>query len=429
MAKVSLRKKTGRYFAELREYADVIDCRPGSPDRYRLRMPLVPPDEKVATKDRAVADVLFGEIIKDLEKRRKDRALGLAPANGETVTLGQYATYHLRRKDEDEEVGDSWWRQTKKHLLEAVAFFGPQTPLDGLTPADLDRWVDALRRTDNGRGGTLSEGSVRARLNSLSNLFARAVSDRKVVSNPVGDMYRKPTPERTEAPYLEAHEAALLLEAARTYQPATEHRPQAHGGAVMADAYPHMYPLLATFLLTGGRKTEVLGLEVDDVSLRHGKVYIRPNKWRRLKTKGSKRTVPLHPQLREILSEYLLERERSGGLGALLFPSHRGEGEKMIVDLRKALDRIGQRAGFPEGYIKLHMLRHTYTAARLQTCDRGRPVAMYTVARELGHSSTDQIEDRYGHLHDRTEAGGTEVVEFRVEHHLSQIAEKVEALR
>ena len=119
-------------------------------------------------------------------------------------------------------------------------------------------------------------------------------------------------------------------------------------------------------MLSGGRKSEVLGLEVDDVSLRHGKIYIRPNEWRRLKTKGSKRTIPLWPQLEEILREYLMARERTGGLGTLLFPSARGKEERMIRDVRKALDHIGGRAGFPKGYIRLHMLRHTYASQRVQ---------------------------------------------------------------
>lgn len=84
----------------------------------------------------------------------------------------------------------------------------------------------------------------------------------------------------------------------------------------------------------------------------------------------------------------------------------------MIRDVRKALDRIAIRAGFEAGQIRLHQLRHTYTAARIQTLDRGAPVAMYTVARELGHRSTTMIEDRYGHLHDRAPTGGAEDVEF-----------------
>jgi integrase len=121
--------------------------------------------------------------------------------------------------------------------------------------------VNHLRKRDNGRDGKLSEGSVRKYLNSFSNLFARAGSDEHVARNPVADMYTKPTEERREAKYLEAHEAALLLESARTYR-----APVDDGG------FPWMYPLLATLLLTGGRRSEVFGLELDDVSLTHGKI-------------------------------------------------------------------------------------------------------------------------------------------------------------
>ncbi|MGH8569786.1 MAG: hypothetical protein ACREXU_17735, partial [Gammaproteobacteria bacterium] len=37
------------------------------------------------------------------------------------------------------------------------------------------------------------------------------------------------------------------------------------------------HELVATFLLTGGREAEVLGLEVDDVSLDRSVVTFRPN--------------------------------------------------------------------------------------------------------------------------------------------------------
>jgi integrase len=182
--------------------------------------------------------------------------------------------------------------------------------------------------------------------------------------------------------------------------------------------------------------------------------YFRTNEWRRLKTAGSKRTVPLWPQLQEILEAYVADRERDGGLGALLFPSVGGrprdpkkdEGEEetesvgigetaetetkelMIRDLRKQLDTIGERAGFPAGHVRLHMLRHTYTAARIQTLDRGAPIALYTVARELGHSSTGMIEARYGHLHDRAVLGGSEVVEFRVQAYQTILETRLAAL-
>lgn len=419
MAKIS--QRNGRWFAELREYSDVI--RPG--EDIRVRMALVPKGEKKATADKVVADKLFSEIVQELEARRRNRSLFGVERQAD---LGPYAEYHLKQKAKDGETTDLWLTQAEKHLTAACAFFGERTDLASLSPEDFTRWVEHLRRQKNGRGGTLSETSVRKYLNSVSNLFKRAVSERYVPSNPVGDMYSKPTEKRQEAPFLTAPEAALLLESARTYQPNTGGGQPARWGGIRPDPFLWMYPLLATFLLTGARRAEVLGLEVDDVSLRHNKIWIRPNRWRRLKTSGSKRTVPLWPQLKEILQAYLLERERAGGLGSLLFPSGRGPEERMVQDVRKAMDRIGARAGFPEGYVRLHMLRHTYTSARVQTCDRGRPVALYTVARELGHRSTNMLEDRYGHLHDRVEEGEAEVVEFRAEVHRSELPERFEAL-
>ena len=66
-----------------------------------------------------------------------------------------------------------------------------------------------------------------------------------------------------------------------------------------------MYPIIATYLLTGGREKEVLGLEVEDISFDRGTVTFRPNRWRRLKTATGHRTVPLWPQLEEVLRDYI----------------------------------------------------------------------------------------------------------------------------
>jgi len=387
------------------------------------REPLVPEGQSRATDDAAVAAKLYGDRLAALEHKRRvlqmegKEAFEAMEADDERPSLAEYAEQHLRQKARDGEVTVRWLTQAQRHLTAAIAFFGAEADLTSISPQDCTRWTNYLRTVANGRSGKLSEGSVRKYLNSLSNLYARAVSDELVLRNPVAQMYTKPTEERREAQFLEAHEAALLLESARTYRASDE-----------AGSFRWMYPLLATFLLTGGRKSEVFGLEVDDVSLAHGKVYFRPNGWRRMKTRGSERSVPLWPQLEAILRGYLVEREASGGLGSLVFPSGRGDEEAMLNDVRKALDLIAERAAFKKGAVRLHGLRHTYTAARIQTCDRGRPVSLYTVSRELGHRSTDMIEDRYGHLHDRTEEGCTEVVEFRVEAHKKALKERLAAL-
>ncbi len=165
----------------------------------------------------------------------------------------------------------------------------------------------------------------------------------------------------------------------------------------------------ATAALTGARKTELFGLEVDDVSFKLGCIFIRPNQWRTLKTRGSERTIPLWPQLEEILRAYLLAREQSGGLGSLLFPTNRGKEEGLLDNVDRLMDRIGERAGISKP--RLHAFRHSYTAARIQTLEKGAPVHMWQVARELGHQSSSMIEDRYGHLARVTER--SEVVVFK----------------
>lgn len=70
--------------------------------------------------------------------------------------------------------------------------------------------------------------------------------------NPVAAFGDKPTRAQREAKWLEVPDAALLLEAARTLP--TVETPA--GPAIGAE---EAYPLLATFLLTGGREARFWG--------------------------------------------------------------------------------------------------------------------------------------------------------------------------
>jgi integrase len=165
----------------------------------------------------------------------------------------------------------------------------------------------------------------------------------------------------------------------------------------------------------------VLGLEVSDVSFDRKTITFRPNAWRRLTTRRSHRTVPLWPQLEEILRPYVFDLDRPPG--QLLFPADRGG---MRTDVRKLLDRLGERAGWKAGEIRSKMFRQTYCAARLQTLDHGAPVGPYTVARELGHGSTAMVEKVYSHL--GTLRHRSEVVEYRVEQHAAALGKRLDAL-
>ncbi len=61
---------------------------------------------------------------------------------------------------------------------------------------------------------------------------------------------------------------------------------------------------------------------------------------------------------------------------------------------------------------RLTKFRHTYATARLQTTDGGSQIALWTVAKEMGHKSVARIEDTVGHAsHYRQRS---EVVEYRI---------------
>jgi len=68
----------------------------------------------------------------------------------------------------------------------------------------------------------------------------------------------------------------------------------------------------------------------------------------------------------------------------LLFPSPYLKPEGMVEDWRKSLDAVAGRAGWQVGDIRSKQFRHTYATARLQTTDRGAPVAAWTVAKGAG---------------------------------------------
>ncbi|CAN5247318.1 hypothetical protein BH18GEM1_BH18GEM1_07600 [soil metagenome] len=388
---------------EQRAYGDFRDLGGG-------REALVPRGERRATTDPDIADKLAADRVAELERRRRSRTiLGLE----DQAALGPYAQHHLEEKARAGRVTDKTIATAECHLQRAVDFYGSDRYLDTIAVADVQNFRNRLSATPSRTGGTLSGSSQRHYLNDLSNLFRRAQAEGVVPPgyNPVSAMMEKPSAATAEAHWLEVPDAALLLEAARTWKPA---RPEITNG--------NMHAILATFLLTGGRFAEVVGLTVTDVSFQRNTVTFRPNEFRRLKTKTSHRVVPLWPQLREILRHYLFSRDEPSE--GLLFSSPRGGG--MVRDFRKALDPIAKRAGWAEGEIRSKVFRHSYCAARLQTLDRGVPVSPWTVAKELGHGGSRLVERVYGHR--GTIRHRAEVVEFRAEQHKDARGDRLKAL-
>ena len=268
-----------RFYGDFRDYADVGGRRES----------LIAGGTSAATTDRDLAETLMARRLvhlKDAHRRRVDT--GVAKVYG----LKEFGSLHLKLKQKAG-VSSKWLDAVETQLQRSVDHFGKDRELSTIRPSDVGRWVDLLRDTDNGRGGTLTDKTIRDHLNSLSNLYHRAGGAMEAVParyNPVLawlgglDDAEKPTGNADrEAEWFEPHEAALLLEAGRTHHPPTSGAP----------AHNFIHPLLATALLTGGCKSEILGLKAEDVSFDRDVIRFQPNEYRRLKTPKSTRTVPM----------------------------------------------------------------------------------------------------------------------------------------
>jgi integrase len=320
---------------ERRAYADFRDVGGG-------REALIPDGETRAATDSVIAEKLVADRLVALRGEKQDSVL-LGIKN--RAKLGAFIADHLVKKAESGRFSSSWLADSERMLTLAVQHFGENRDPASVSVEDVQAWVRVLsarpsgRKLPGGTSATLGGGAVRHHLNVLSNVYRRAQSEGRVPPgfNPVASIMDKPSGKRQEARWLEVHDAALLLEAARTYKP------------TRADAaLGFIYPLIATYLLTGGRETEVLGLEVGDVNFERMTVTFRPNEWRRLKTRTSHRTVPLWPQLATILRAHL-RAGASPRVGGLLFPSPRLNGQGMVSDFRKAIDAVAERAGWRQG--------------------------------------------------------------------------------
>ena len=390
-----------RAYADFRDYADVG----GGLEA------LTPADQKYATSDPDVAAELVAARLQALNRARLlKRTLGVSGDGRMTQAVSRYLLYLAEQTD----TSETRIASIEQRLLRAIAFFTKKDAtreLATITVEDVEAYHAYLRTLSGKRGQKLSADTRKKHLNDLSGLFVRASKEKTVPLgyNPVAEMDNKPKVERGEAEWLEVHEAALLLEAARVYAPKREDM-----------ANPFVYQLIATQLLTGARFQEVAGLEWSHINLERGTIRFRRTDARRLKNVSSSRTVRIWPQLHEILSAYHGERPRKG----LVFPAGR-TGER-VTDIRAALDAIALMCGWREGEIRTRIFRHTYCAARLQTLDHGEPVSVFTVARELGHADTAMVNRIYGHLGEIRFR--SELVEYRVQNHM-HIPDYAERLR
>ena len=110
-----------------------------------------------------------------------------------------------------------------------------------------------------------------------------------------------------------------------------------------------LMPLLGE---TGCRLAEIVGLELNDIDMEQGFIYIRPNSIRRLKTRNSERTLPLAGYAKKAMELALAKSD-----GRYLFPRYVRDG-KCNADHASAALNKWLKKDFDR--LTAHCLRHTF---------------------------------------------------------------------
>ncbi len=133
-------------------------------------------------------------------------------------------------------------------------------------------------------------------------------------------------------------------------------------------------------LFTGMRRSEMFKLCWQECDFHRGFICLKDPKG------GPDQKIPLNDGAREVLESQ--PRTES----PFVFP---GRGGKQRTDIKKAVNRIKEKAGLPKGFRALHGCRHVY-ASMLASSGQ---VDMYTLQKLLTHKSPAMTQ-RYAHLRD-----------------------------
>jgi integrase len=219
----------------------------------------------------------------------------------------------------------------------------------------------------------LKEVSAKTVVNHLVPLrlmFKHAVRWGYLKQNPA-DYVERPRVERKEMAFLEPSEVrAFLQEVSAKY-----------------------YALFLTAVLTGLRRGELLGLQVDDLNFHKNQIHVRRALWKGTfitpKTKYSIRAVDMTPVLAYELKKHVLSKPHSDA--KLLFCTDEGKPLDADALVRRQFIPALKRAKLHK--IRFHDLRHTNVALRIA---EGQNIKY--IQHQLGHSSIQTTLDRYGHL-------------------------------
>ena len=423
----------GYYYGDFRRYRAV--------GGRQEALCLADTDDPAAALDTAV--ILFGQRLKVLHDAVAQPAVGAPPLDD--MRLGPMFVAHLVMKKKAKRTKSSTIARDATSARALLGFFH-NCWLKEITVSRLQEYMEKRRQDPGARRGTLvSESTIRTELLALSNMFRYAHSLNREIVNPVAQCMYIPSGKHPRAECLTREEAARLLDAATEFDrlvrmhgkatvPSDVHDATGRWSFILSPAafdaprdsvakrqgrFQHwekrlgcMEAILTTFLYTGGRLKEVLGLRMSDVDFERHQIQFVPNQFRGLKNNNThRRVLPLYPALEIILRHHVMLRGLAGE--SLLFARSHTLG-KMIGQLNKPFAQCCRAADIDvTRRVTRHTLRHTYATTLMYTAyvhESGTLIQRsdFDVANHLGHSSAKMVAETYAHPHPtelRTEFG------------------------
>ena len=227
-------------------------------------------------------------------------------------------------------------------------------------------------KSERKRGRAIVTGGAgvarRTRITTAA-MFAWGVEHGLVKANPFARIKLERAPVRER--FLSREEARRMIEALSDLEAS---------GAV----HPSFCDAIRLLLLTGARKTEILGLKWCEIDFERKLLILPPERTKAGGMNGERRII-LSPPALEILARRQEEAEKSD---VFVLPAIKGQGH--IIGVRRAFKRVCDHAGLSG--LRIHDLRHSFASFAIAD-----GASLFLVSKLLGHASA-RTSERYAHL-------------------------------
>lgn len=281
---------------------------------------------------------------------------------------------------------DNYKNRIETYIVPEIGYI----PLQELEPFHISRFLGYLRKNGSVRNdGGLSENTLKKIYVLLNSAMEKAVKWRLIKYNPVAAI-DSPQPKKKEAKSMSFEEVQQLLE------------------SVKEDKFMHAF--LSFAVLTGMRKSEMLGLEWPEVDFENETVEVK----KRLvvdqengtykhedetKREASRRIIAIPSKLSKLLKKYKVRQaetrlqlaEEYNDEKDFVFCKPDGNPYYPSTITRKAKKAI-LKAGLSSEY-SLHTLRHTFATLQLKAGTEAK-----TIQEMLGHGNISTTMDIYSHV-------------------------------